>query len=125
MLNPMSPHRHGRANEAARSAEHWEVGGPIGSTGRLGKIESHTTSMRNPAFGGPLTHHVRQASGVPSLLVESDASSSEASMDYCMGSTYGRSYSSDLSQMPPSSSSQPTIEISPGVYVELVKPGRR
>jgi hypothetical protein len=77
----MSPHRHGRANEAARSEEHWELGDPIGSTGRLGQIESHTTSMRYPGFGGPLTHHGRQVSGVPSLLVESDASISEASMD--------------------------------------------
>jgi hypothetical protein len=120
----MNNHRGLKANEAERWEEHRELGDPIGNTGRIGQTESHTT-MRNSGFGGPLTHHDRQASGVPSL-VESDTSSSESSMDYCMGSAAKYSFSSDrespsmleLSQMPPPSP-QPTIEISPGVHVRL------
>jgi hypothetical protein len=117
----MSHHRHGKANTKTNVAEpweeHWELGDPIGITERLGQTESHTTSMRNPGFGGPVTHHDRKPSAVPSLLVASDASSSEESTDYCMGSTSSHSSSSDLSQVP--SPSPMTIEISPGVYVRL------
>jgi hypothetical protein len=120
VLNLMSHHRHGRAktNGAEPWEEHWELGDVIGSTGWLGQMESHTTSMRNPGIGEPLSHHDRKPSAVPSLLVESDATSSEESTDYWMGSTSGHSSSSDLSQVPPPSS-QPTIEISPGVHVRL------
>jgi hypothetical protein len=125
ILNSMNHHRHGKANAAERWEEHRELGDPIGDTGRLGRTESHTTSRRNPGVGGPLSHHDRKPSGVPSL-VESDASSSEASMDYWMGITSSHSSSSDweihstpeLLQVP-SPSSQPTIEISPGVHVRL------
>jgi hypothetical protein len=123
----MNHHHHGKANEAERWEEHRELGDPIGNTGRFGQAESHTNSMRNPDFREHLTHHARKPSAVPSLLVESDASSSEESTDYWIGSTSSHSSSWDrerpsmpeLSQMPPSSSSQPTIEISPGVHVRL------
>jgi hypothetical protein len=121
-------HRHGKANEAERWEKHRELGDQIGNTGRLAETESDTT-MRNPGFGGPLSHHDRQASGVPSLPVTSDASCSEESMDFWMGSTSSRSSSSgrerssipELSQIPPPqlSSPQTTIEISPGVHVRL------
>jgi hypothetical protein len=87
VLNPMNHHRHGKA------------------TWRLGQMESHTTGMRNPGFGGPLTHHVN---------------SSEASMDYWMSNTSSHSSSSDweIPSMPevlqvPPPSPQLTIEISP------------
>jgi hypothetical protein len=118
-------HRHGKANGAGRWEEHRELGDPIGNTGRLGQTESYTT-MRNSGFGGPLPHCDRQASGVPSIAVASDASSSEASMDCWMGNTPGHRFSSDrersstpeLSQVPPPSS-HPPIEISPGVHVRL------
>jgi hypothetical protein len=121
----MNHHHHGKTNAAERWEEHREVGDPIGDpSGQLGQTESHTT-MRNSGFGEPLSHHVRQASGVPSI-VASDASNLEASMDYWMGNKSSQSSSSDqerpsmpeLSQMQPASL-KPTIEISPGVHVRL------
>jgi hypothetical protein len=126
VLNPMNYHRHGKekANEAERWEEHLELGDPIGNTGRLGQTESHPT-ISNPGFGGPIPHHDRKLPGVPSL-VEIDARTSEASMDNWMGNPFSHSSSSDweipsmpeLLQVPPPSS-QPTVEISPGVHVRL------
>jgi hypothetical protein len=110
-------YHHGRTNEADA----------IGNTRPFGPIESHST-VRNPGFGGPLSHHDRPASGVPTL-VASDASSAEESRDFWWKNNSGHSCSSDrkrpakpeLSQMlpPPPRPSHPTIEISPGVHVRL------
>jgi hypothetical protein len=117
-------HRHGKANGARRSEEHRALGDPIEDTGRLGQKECHTT-MRNSGFGGHLSHHDRQASGVSSFVAR-DASSSVASMGYWMDNTSGHRSSLDrerpsmpelLQMLPPSP--QPTIEISPGVHVRL------
>jgi hypothetical protein len=82
--------------------------------------------MTDPGFGGPLPHHDRQASGVPSL-VASDASNAEASMNDSIGNASDHSSSSEkeVSLMPspppprPPLSSLPTIEISPGVHVRI------
>jgi hypothetical protein len=68
------------------------------------------TTVQNPEFVWSLTHHDRKPSAVPSL-VESDASHS-SSTDWEIPSM------PELLQVPPPSS-QPTIEISPGVHVRL------
>jgi hypothetical protein len=120
--------QHWRANEVDRWEEHRELRGPSGNTRPLRQREDHST-MTNLGFGGPLPHHDRQASGVPSL-VTCDASSAEASRNDSMGDTSDHSSSSDRNRhsMPevslmspprPPPSSQPTVEISPGVHVRL------
>jgi hypothetical protein len=107
--------------------EHRELRDPIRNTSALRQRESHTT-LRNPGFGEPLSQHGRNVSGVPSS-VPSDASSADESTYFRMGNTSCHSSSSDrerlsmsnISQKPPPRppSSQPTIEISPGVHVRL------
>jgi hypothetical protein len=132
LLNLMNyHHRRAKANEAERWEEHHrELQDPIGNTRPLRQREDHSyhSTMRNPGFGGPLSHHDRQASEVPSLVLASDAIRSEASRSGWMCKTSDHSSSSDrklssmsmpeVSKMPPQSS-QPTIEISPGVHVRL------
>jgi hypothetical protein len=122
-------HNHGMTSEAERWEEPRDFRDPIGNRRALGKIEFHST-VRNPGFGGPLSHYDRHASGVP-FLVATDASSADESTDCWMGNTSGHSCSMDrkrpavpeLSQKPspspPPPLSQPTIEISPGVHVRL------
>jgi hypothetical protein len=99
----------------------------------LGQRVHYTGTMTNPGFGGLLSHHDRQASGVPSL-VASDSSCAEASMNDSMGKTSDHSSSSNTERTsmpevslmppppprpPPPPSSQRTVEISPGVHVRL------
>jgi hypothetical protein len=97
ILNTMNHHhwKTNEANEAERREEHRELRDPIGNTRPR---ESHST-MINPGFGGPLSHHDQNASRVPS--------SSDRKI-HAMP---------ELSQMPPPP--QPTIEISPGVHLRL------
>jgi hypothetical protein len=135
-------HHHKMVNEAAQWEEHREpLRDSIGNRPR--QTESPHNPERNPAggFAGPLSHHDRQASGVASLVV-ADASGADESRDCWMGnqschsSTSVRKIASTpkVIQMkppppppsqpmppppPPPPSSQPTIEISPGVYERL------
>jgi hypothetical protein len=125
-------HNHEKANEAERSEEcqweeHRELRDPTGKTSAIRQRETHST-VRNPVFGGPPSHHDRHAAGGP-LSVTTDASSTDESTDCWMSNTSGHSSSSyrerlsmpELSQIPPPQPplSQPTIEISPGVHVLL------
>jgi hypothetical protein len=121
-------HHHRKANRVERWDEHRGLEDRIGNTGRLGQsAESRTRTMRNAGFDGPLSHHDQRVVGVPSFVASDDSSSVE-STDYWMGNTSGHCNSSnrerpssmpELSQMPPPSPQQPTIEISPGVHVRL------
>jgi hypothetical protein len=106
---------------------------PIRNTAEpLRQTESHSTNiLRNPGFGRPLSQqHYRQAPrGSSPFVATSDSICAEESMDCWVGkkSAGEGSSSSDrkgfsmpaLSQMPPLPSSQPTIEISPGIRVRL------
>jgi hypothetical protein len=122
-------HHHVKANELAGPCdEHQDLRDPIGTTKRAPEQrESPHYNVRNP---GPLPHHNRHASGVPSL-VASDSSSAEESRECWMSNNVDSSSSSSgwecssmpaLSQMPllpPAAPALPTIEISPGVQVCL------
>jgi hypothetical protein len=101
ILNPMN-HNHGRTSEAERWEEHRELRDPIRNTRARGQIEFHST-VRNPGFGGPLSHHDRQASGEPFSFAR-DASSEEESRDSYMGHKFGHSCSSDQKRPPVHSS---------------------
>jgi hypothetical protein len=98
-------HNHGKTSEAERWEEHRDCRDPIGNTRALGQMEFHST-VRNPGFGGPLTHYDRQASGLPSSFAR-DASSAEESRDSYMGRKSGHSCSSDR-KIPPVHSSVAT-----------------
>jgi hypothetical protein len=116
----MSYH-HERADEAERQEEHRK------HLDSLDQEEPNST-VRSSGFGGPtLSHYDRHVSGgVPSIVVSSGSSEGD-SRDYPTGNISGQSSTSDwenssmpgVSQMPPSSSYQQTIEISPGVHVRL------
>jgi hypothetical protein len=121
-------HRHGKTNETERWEKHRELRDPIGNTRPLGSRVFQST-VRNPRFGGPLSHHDRKLSGEPAV-VAIDASSAEESRSFWWKNISDPSSSSDgkghampeVSQMPPAPpppSQPPTIEISPGVHVRL------
>jgi hypothetical protein len=99
-------HHHGKANEQAGPCdEHQDLQDPIGKTRAPERREFPPHyNVRN---SGPLSHHNRHVSGVPSL-VASDASSAEESREL-----------SQMPLLPPAPSPPPTIEISPGVQVRL------
>jgi hypothetical protein len=115
--------------DVERWEEHRELRDEIlGNTRPLGPRESHTT-MRDPGFGEPLSHHDRKVSGVPTL-VASDARSAEESRDFWWNNSSHLGPSPDrkgpskpdvspTSQTPSPSPPQATIEISPGVHVRL------
>jgi hypothetical protein len=130
VLNTMKNHHHGKANEQAGPCdEHQDLQDPIGKTRAPERREFPPHSdVRN---SGPLSHHNRHVSGVPSL-VASDASSAEEARECWMSNNFDSSSASGwegecssmpaLSQMPllpPAPSPLPTIEISPGVQVRL------
>jgi hypothetical protein len=126
-------HHGGKANEASRWEELQEPQdrsgiAPLG----IGARQPHYIE-ETPRFGGPLSHHDRQASEVPSLMA-SDASSAEDTRDIWRGNISDCSFSSDRkvpslpdfshqSQLPPPPPplrpSPSSIEISPGVQVRL------
>jgi hypothetical protein len=119
---------HGKTNEAERW-EHRELRDPIsGNTSPLGPRESHST-MRSPGFAGTLSHHARQAPGVPTLVaIDASTVAVGESRVFCWNNSSGPSSSPDrkfpakpeLSQiLPPPSPPRTTIEISPGVHVLL------
>jgi hypothetical protein len=117
---------HGKMNEIERWEEDQELRDLIGNTSPLGPRESRAT-VRNPGFGGPLSHHDRQLPGVPTL-VASYASSAGESKDFWWNNSSHHSPSldrkraakPDLSPIsPPPFPPQSTLEFSPGVHVRL------
>jgi hypothetical protein len=121
-------HPGGKANEAVRCKELQEPQDRSGIT-PLGAREPHHIE-EIPRFGG-LLRNDRQASGVPSFVVSSDASSADNSRDIwrsdlsdCSSSTDRKVHSIpefSRSQMPPPPPlpSQSHVKISPGVQVRL------
>jgi hypothetical protein len=120
-------HHHGKVSKAEQWDEHQDLQDPIAKTRTPGQNESHST-VRNSGVGGPLSHHHRHVSGVPSL-VASDASTAEESRECWMDNYFDNSSSSawecssmpELSHIapPPAPSPMSTIEISPGVHARL------
>jgi hypothetical protein len=115
-------HHDGEANEACRWEELRERQDRSGVTPLGAREPRHIEEI--PRFGGPMSHHDREVSGVPSS-VASDASSAEDSRDLWRGSI-SNCCSSSISELsrsrmppPPPLPSQSSIEISPGVQVRL------
>jgi hypothetical protein len=117
----MNPY--GKVDDAERWEEYREPHIPIRYVRLLGPRAPPYSNVRSPVFGGPLSHHDRQASGVPSLVASDASSGAEDPRDLWRGDISDCSSSSDLKlhsmSAPPPRPSQSSIEISPGVQVRL------
>jgi hypothetical protein len=116
-------HHHRKTNENERWEKHQELQDPSGPR------ESHS-NVRNPLFGGPLSHCDRPLSGVPTVVAIDARTSEEESRDFWWNDNSDHSSFSDrkvhakpelwqIPPPPPRPSKTKSIEISPGVYVRL------
>jgi hypothetical protein len=117
-------HHHGKANEGGPYDEYQDLRDPIGKTRAPAQRVSHS-NVRN---SGPLSHHNRHASGMPSLVASHESSEEESeswmSNNFDNSSSSGwecssMAASSEMPLLPPAPPAMQTIEISPGVQVRL------